>query len=170
VFWELAENVPDGLPAGDFSLLLPRREGEDDFFDAEGNAEVNASETLSESSSAFESEDELEGGRGLYEEHPKLDGVCSESDASDASLGSVDDLLRGHAFRSRRFAKSGFWSDRTPLASASEGEESFESDGVSDAGSLWNSESEASFDLGSGSERDSSDETRRRRDAPSFLR
>jgi hypothetical protein len=170
VFWELAENVPDGLPAGDFSLLLPRREGEDDFFDAEGNAEVNASETLSESSSAFESEDELEGGRGLYEEHPKLDGVCSESDASDASLGSVDDLLRGHAFRSRRFAESGFWSDRTPLASASEGEESFESDGVSDAGSLWNSESEASFDLGSGSERDSSDETRRRRDAPSFLR
>jgi hypothetical protein len=81
----------------------------------------------------------------------------------------VDDLLRGHAFRSRRFAKSGFWSDRTPLASASEGEES-ESASEGDAGSLWNSESEASFDLGSGSERDSSDETRRRRDAPSFLR
>jgi hypothetical protein len=162
VFWELAENVPDGLPAGDFSLLLPRRfSGEEDFFDAEGNAEVNASETLSESSSAFESEDELEGGRGRYEEHPKLDGVCSESDASDVSIGSVDDLLRGHAFRSRRFAKSGFWSDRTPLASASEG----------DAGSLWNSESEASFDLGSGSERDSSDERRiGSRDGPSFLR
>ena len=169
VFWELAENVPDGLPAGDFSLLLPRREGEDDFFDAEVNASY-ASETFSESSAFASSEDELGGGRGRHEEHPKLDGVCSESDASDASLGSVDDLLRGHAFRSRRFAKSGFWSDRTPLASASEGEESFESDGVSDAGSLWNSESEASFDLGSGSERDSSDETRRRRDAPSFLR
>jgi hypothetical protein len=79
VFWELAENVPDGLPAGDFSLLLPRREGEEDFFDAEGNAEGNASETFSGSSSAFESEDELEGGRGRYEEHPTLDGVCSES-------------------------------------------------------------------------------------------
>jgi hypothetical protein len=125
---------------------------------------------LSESSAFASSEDELGGGRGLYEERVALDGVCSESDASDASIGSVDDLLRGHAFRSRRFAKSGFWSDRTPLASASEGEESLESDGVSDAGSLWNSESEASFDLGSGSERDSSDERRWRRDAPSFLR
>ena len=170
VFWELAENVPDGLPAGDFSLLLPRRDGEDDFFDAEGVNASYASETLSESSAFASSEDELGGGRGLYEERTEMDGVCSESDASDASIGSVDDLLRGHAFRSRRFAKSGFWSDRTPLASASEGEESFESDGVSDAGSLWNSESEASFDLGSGSERDSSDERRWRRDAPSFLR
>jgi hypothetical protein len=168
VYWELAENVPDGLPAGDFSLLLPRREGEDDFFDAEASASY-ASETLSESSAFASSEDELGGGRGLYEERTALDSVCSESDASDASIGSVDDLLRGHAFRSRRFAKSGFWSDRTPLASASEGEES-ESASEGDAGSLWNSESEASFDLGSGSERDSSDERRWRRDAPSFLR
>ena len=170
VFWELAENVPDGLPAGDFSLLLPRREGEDD----DASRASYASETSSEESETGDSKNEACVSSAL-------DGVCSESDASDVSLGSVDDLLRGHAARSRRFAKSGFWSDRTPLASASEDEAC---SSASDAGSLWNSESEASFDFGSGSERslDSSDETRdasaftsaetrgARRDAPSFLR
>jgi hypothetical protein len=79
----------------------------------------------------------------------------------------VDDLLRGHAARSRRFAESGFWSDRTPLASDSDtGGSTLDVSGES----LWNSESERSFDLGSESERDG--ERRAfvsRRDAPSFL-
>ena len=170
VFWELAENVPDGLPAGDFSLLLPRREGEDD----------DASRASYASETSYESE--TDDSKNEARVSSALDGFCSESDASDVSLGSVDDLLRGHAARSRRFAKSGFWSDRTPLASASENEAC---SSASDAGSLWNSESEASFDLESEREREgdlySSDETRdasafvsaetrRRRDAPSFLR
>ena len=78
----------------------------------------------------------------------------------------MDDLLRGHAARSRRFAESGFWSDRTPLASDSDtGGSTLSVSGES----LWNSESERSFDLGSESERDGERRAASGRDAPSFL-
>ena len=33
LFWELAEGVPTGLPAGDFVLLVPRRAGDGDRYD-----------------------------------------------------------------------------------------------------------------------------------------
>ena len=139
VFWELAEDVPDGLPAGDFSLLLPRRDARPDA--SVGSSGDEDDETAADGAAGFETDD----GSDDVSEDVSEDG---SDDVSDVSAGSVDDLLRGHAARSRRFAKRGFWSDRTPLsrsdASASD---------ASDAGrSLWNSESERSFHLGSGSD------------------
>jgi hypothetical protein len=186
VFWELAENVPDGLPAGDFSLLLPRREtnesrveGRERFSSSRGRRRSFAAsddDRFSSSVSSFvassESEEESEyayppkTSRATFSDAGTLTDDADVSDA-DASVSSVDDLLRGHAFRSRRFAESGFWSDRTPLASDSDtGGSTLDVSGES----LWNSESERSFDLGSESERDG--ERRAfvsRRDAPSFL-
>jgi len=186
VFWELAENVPDGLPAGDFSLLLPRREtnesrveGRERFSSSRGRRRSFAAsddDRFSSSVSSFvassESEEESEyayppkTSRATFSDAGTLTDDADVSDA-DASVSSVDDLLRGHAARSRRFAESGFWSDRTPLASDSDtGGSTLDVSGES----LWNSESERSFDLGSESERDG--ERRAfvsRRDAPSFL-
>ena len=184
VFWELAENVPDGLPAGDFSLLLPRREtNETNESRVEGRRRSFAASDddtlLSSSVSSFVASSEEEGeyayppnARATFSGADNTltdDADVSDADVSDAdvSVSSVDDLLRGHAARSRRFAESGFWSDRTPLASDSDTGGST----VSVSGeSLWNSESERSFDLsGSESERDGERRRETRRDAPSFL-
>ena len=194
VFWELAENVPDGLPAGDFSLLLPRREtnetnesrveGRERFSSSRGRRRSFAASDddtlLSSSVSSFVASSEEEGeyayppnaratfsGADTLTDDADVSDVSDVSDA-DVSVSSVDDLLRGHAFRSRRFAESGFWSDRTPLASDSDTGGSID---VSVSGeSLWNSESERSFDLsGSESERDGERRRETRRDAPSFL-
>jgi len=184
VFWELAENVPDGLPAGDFSLLLPRREtnesrveGRERYSSSRGRRRSFAAsddDRFSSSVSSFVASSESEE-EGEYAYPPKTsratfsdaDTLTDDADVSDAdaSVSSVDDLLRGHAARSRRFAESGFWSDRTPLASDSDtGGSTLDVSGES----LWNSESERSFDLGSESERDG-ERRAARRDAPSFL-
>ena len=183
VFWELAENVPDGLPAGDFSLLLPRRETNESRVEGRRRSFAASDDDtlLSSSVSSFvASSEEEEGEYGEYPPNARAtfsgadntltdDADVSDADVSDAdvSVSSVDDLLRGHAARSRRFAESGFWSDRTPLASDSDTGGST----VSISGeSLWNSESERSFDLsGSESERDGERRRETRRDAPSFL-
>ena len=104
--------------------------------------------------------------RATFSDADTLTDDADVSDADVSSVSSVDDLLRGHAARSRRFAESGFWSDRTPLASDSDtGGSTLSVSGES----LWNSESERSFDLGSESERDGERRAASGRDAPSFL-
>ena len=202
VFWELAENVPDGLPAGDFSLLLPRRETHEthetnetnepheprvegrerfSFFSSRDASRgrrrsfaASDDDRFSRSVSSFvaSSEEEEEeyscspNARATFSDADTLTDDADVSDADVSSVSSVDDLLRGHAARSRRFAESGFWSDRTPLASDSDtGGSTLSVSGES----LWNSESERSFDLGSESERDGERRAASGRDAPSFL-
>jgi hypothetical protein len=111
VFWELAENVPDGLPAGDFSLLLPRREtresrveGRERFSSSRGRRRSFAASDDDRFSRGVSSEEDYSeysyppNARATFSDADTLTDDADVSDVSDAdvsSVSSVDDLLRG---------------------------------------------------------------------------
>ena len=165
LFWELSENVPNGLPAGDFALLVPSRaERREDFSSLRKTPQRPIEEydrPSYDSDVSFVSD-------VSYDDHSSVTSALYGSESenntdnddglSDAgSEMSVDDLLRDHMERKltirSRPKKSGHWSDATPVGS--EAESDFSDADMSDSNnSLWISESEASY---RGSDSDASD-------------
>ena len=192
LFWELAANVPCGLPAGDFSLLLPTRpkvpEGTRSVSRSYGSltnpcvnnafVEKEAPDFPSyDSDDSFASYDETNASvtSDLFRDDLSRGDTDTDDDDDDASDVSVDDLVRGHLEReASRQKKSDHWSDATPNGSEAEASDFSDPDVSDNNNSLWNSDSERSFmgsesDVSGDGDADGQYDSREPR-VPSFMR